>query len=336
MGLIQRISDILRSNINDLISKAEDPERMLNVAIDEMKRQVAEAKSRVAKSIADQSRLASQRDREQNKADKWEEKAMVAVRAGRDDLAVEALAKKKEHEGAAQMFHEQFETQRIAVDELKRALGELVGRLEETKRKRNLLIARAKRAEAQRHLAETLNAAQGNSAGERLERLEARVEREEAEAEATWEVAALSSGGYERELEDEIALLEAGSPQSDLAQLKEKMAQKELSTGEEPKALPAGKAKGRSDADLAAEIASAAGEDPGQARVQEEEVDAATAAAAAAELESLKARMQQKNSDADVEAAEDSLSEDEEDNTIPQPAANVEDEEERIAVEAKS
>lgn len=262
MGLLQRIGDILRSNINDLIARAEDPERMLNAAIEDMKRQVAEAKSRVASSIADQSRLVTQRDRERKKSDSWEEKAMVAVKAGREDLALEALGKKQEHTRAADLYDDQLETQRIAVDELKRALGELVAKLEDTKRRRNLLIARAKRAEAQRHLAMTLSAASENSAAERLERLEARIEKEEAEAEATWEVAALSPGSWEADLSSEIAQLEAGSPADELRALKAKM--RSLGDGSEEsekKALPAG---GRSDAALEQEIAAAA-EDAGDA-----------------------------------------------------------------------
>ncbi len=259
MGLFQRIGDILRSNINDLIARAEDPERMLNAAIEDMKRQVAEAKSRVASSIADQSRLVTQRDREQKKADSWEEKAMVAVKAGRDDLAVEALARKREHQQASDLYEDQLSTQRVAVDELKRALGELVAKLEDTKRRRNLLLARAKRAEAQRHLAVTLSAAHENSAAERLERLEARIEREEAEAEANWEVAALSPGTYDHDLADEINQLGAGTPRDDLAALKDKMKQMEAG-GKPARALPDGRKGARSEAALAAEIEQAAGD----------------------------------------------------------------------------
>lgn len=287
MGLFQRIGDILRSNINDLIARAEDPERMLNAAIDDMKRQVAEAKSRVASSIADQSRLVTQRDREQKRSDSWEEKAMVAVKAGRDDLAVEALAKKREHQQAADLYEDQLETQRIAVDELKRALGELVAKLEDTKRRRNLLVARAKRAEAQRHLAVTLSAAHENSAAERLERLEARIEREEAEAEATWEVAALSPGGYDQDLSEEIAQLGSASPEDDLRSLKEKMRQ--MAEGPAKKALPAGEGSGRSEADLAAEIDEAAGEAgrPGGTPPNPEDLDPA----AVEDLEALKSKL---------------------------------------------
>ena len=265
MGLFQRISDILKSNINDLISKAEDPERLLNTAIEDMKKQVKEAKARVASSIADQSRLVAQRDKEQKKASDWEEKAMVAVRAGRDDLAMEALARKREHEQATSLFDEQLDTQRMAVDELKRALGELTSKLEETQRRRNLLIARAKRAEAQRHLALTLSASTENSAAERLERLEAKIERQEAEAEATWEIAAVSGSALDRDLSTEIERLDVPSADDELTALKKKL--HALDTGEKPqKALGAGSSD-RSDANLTAQIAEVAA-DPNSASPQ--------------------------------------------------------------------
>lgn len=239
MGLFQRISDLLRSNINDLISKAEDPEKMLNAAIQEMQKQVIEAKSRVAMSIADEKRLAKQYERQMAKAADWEKKAMSAVRAGRDDLAVEALAKKKEAVAAAAQFEDQLEGQRQAVRALNTALSELTSKLQETKRQRTLLLARAKRAEAQRHIASTLSAVNENSASDRLDRLEARVERAEAEAEATWELAA-STTAAERDLAHEIDMLEAGPLSDDLAQLKARMNDMGmLEAGERP-ALAAG------------------------------------------------------------------------------------------------
>lgn len=243
MGLFSRISDVLRANINEIISKAEDPEKMLNAAIEEMQKQLIEAKSRVAMAIADEKRLVKKYELERDRATEWERKAMSAIKASRDDLAVEALARKKEHEAAGRMYEEQLDNQRVAVDELKRALTALTGKLEETKRKRTILVARAKRAEAQRHIASTLHAANETSAAERLERLEARVEKAEAEAEATWEVAAITDGGVgaDRDLADEIALLEAPSLNEDLLALKDKMREEGmLGEGEARKALSAG------------------------------------------------------------------------------------------------
>ncbi|MEM1023402.1 MAG: PspA/IM30 family protein [Myxococcota bacterium] len=240
MGLLNRLSDLLRSNINDLISRAEDPEKMLNAAIEEMQKQLVEAKSRVAMSIADEKRLEKQQEQERSKAEEWEHKAMTAVRAGRDDLAVEALARKKEHESASEQFQEQLEGQRGAVDELKRALTELTSKLDETRRKRTLLLARAKRAEAQKQIASTLSAKSHVSASERLERLEARIERDEARAEAQWEFASLGPGSYERDLAKEIEALGTGDGDEDLEALKAKV--RELDAGAEQKALAAGSA----------------------------------------------------------------------------------------------
>ncbi len=243
MGLFQRITDVLRSNINDLISRAEDPEKMLNAAIEEMQRQILEAKSRVAMSIADEKRLAKQYDSERNKVEDWEKKAMAAVRANRDDLAREALGRKREHAVASEQYEAQLDNQRIAVDELKRALNALTLKLEETRRKRTLLLARAKRAEAQKHLASTLTATSDNSAAERLERLEARVEQVEAEAEATWEVAALAAGEVQGDLARQIDALGTGTGTMDdeLLALKSRMKDlDEIGPGESPKALPAG------------------------------------------------------------------------------------------------
>lgn len=257
MTLLRRISDLLRSNINDLISRAEDPEKMLNAAIEEMQKQLVEAKSRVAMSIADEKRLEKHHLQEKNKADEWERKAMSAVQAGRDDLAMEALNRKKEHADAAAQYAAQLEQQRGAVDELKRALGDLTSKLDETKRKRTLLLARAKRAEAQRRLAETLTNRSQFSALERLERLESRVEREEARAEASWELNTLDSGGYEHDLASEIDALESPEPSDELAALKARMAQ----SLPEPQSQTESSSRGalsapKSDADPAAEAAS--------------------------------------------------------------------------------
>jgi phage shock protein A len=240
MGLLRRIGDLLKSNISDLISRAEDPEKLLNQAIEDMQKQLIEAKSRVAVSIADEKRLQKQLEAAQAKATDWEKKAMAAVKAGRDDLAMEALAKKKEHEASALQFQQQFAGQQVAVEELKKALNALTGKIDETKRKRSLLIARAKRAEAQRHIAETLSITGDRSALDKIDRMEQKVEQIEAEAEAHWEIAAMSSS-HDKSLEDQIKLLESHAIDDDLLALKDKMRDMGmLSSGAAKGALPAG------------------------------------------------------------------------------------------------
>jgi phage shock protein A len=247
MGLLRRISDLLKSNISDLVSRAEDPEKLLNSAIEDMQKQLIEAKSRVAVSIADEKKLQKQLETTIAKAQDWEKKAMAAVRAGRDDLAMEALSKKKEHDASALQFEQQLAGQKAAVEELKKALGALTAKIDETKRKRSILVARAKRAEAQKHIAETLTITSDRSALDKVERMEEKVERIEAEAEANWEIAALSAG-QEKELEDQIKMLESHALDDDLLALKEKMAaQGQLGSGAPKAALPSGEAPPKSE-----------------------------------------------------------------------------------------
>jgi phage shock protein A len=135
---------------------------------------------------------------------------------------MEALAKKKEHDGISLQFEQQLVGQKAAVEELKKALIALQAKIEETKRKRSILVARAKRAEAQRHIAETLSITGDRSALEKIERMEEKVERVEAEAEAHWELASMVSS-QERELEAQLKLLETQAVDDDLLALKDKM-----------------------------------------------------------------------------------------------------------------
>ena len=157
MGIFGRISTLLKANINDLVSKAEDPEKILNQLILDMKEQLIEAKKQVAVSIADEKRLKKQLDNELHMAREWEKKAMMAVRAGRDDLAKEALSRKTEHDTLAAEYKAHWEAQKAAADKLRDSLRQLNNKIEEAKRRKNLLIARQKRAEAQKTIQETMS-----------------------------------------------------------------------------------------------------------------------------------------------------------------------------------
>src|SRR5512147_1725638 len=138
MGIFSRLAQLIKSNLNDLISKAEDPEKMLNQVVVEMTEQLANAKKQVAVSIADSHRLGKQYETEAQQAKEWERKAMMAVRAGNDELAKEALARKREHEQLATAYQEQYEKQKAAVESLKSALRMLNNKIEEAKRKKNV------------------------------------------------------------------------------------------------------------------------------------------------------------------------------------------------------
>lgn len=194
MGLFGRLASLIKSNLNDLISKSEDPEKMLNQVILEMNQQLVEAKKQVALSIADEKRLAKQFETERATAEEWERKAMMAVRAGDDDLAKEALLRQKEHESLSAEFERQWQKQKVAVEKLKDALRVLNNKIEEAKRKKNVLVARKKRAEAQKAIHDTMSSLSNDSAFDTFQRMEEKIVQMEAEADAQGEVAEQYSG----------------------------------------------------------------------------------------------------------------------------------------------
>ncbi|MBI2373110.1 MAG: PspA/IM30 family protein [Deltaproteobacteria bacterium] len=238
MSIFQRIANLIRANINDLIDRAEDPDKILTQAIEDMRKQMVEAKSRVAMAIADEKRLQKQHEMEAKRSEEWEKKAMAAIRATRDDLALEALEKKKQHESMALQFQRQHEEQKAAVEELKKALTALNAKIDEARHKKQLLVARHKRAEAQKAIAQTLSLAKDRSALDGFERMSQKIDRIEAEAEAQLEIAELTSGSEEQKLEEKIRLLEAAPVNDDLVELKKKMGL--LGSGTPQKALEAG------------------------------------------------------------------------------------------------
>src|SRR5579863_8827859 len=221
MGIFSRLAQLIKSNLNDLISKSEDPEKMLNQVVLDMNNQLVEAKKQVAASIADEKRLAKQCEQEIANAQEWERRAMMALRAGNEELAKEALARKKEHDQLALTFKEQWTKQKAAVDQLKRALRLLNDKIEEAKRKKNVLIARKKRAEAQKAIQETMSGLRDQSAFETFDRMAGKIDQLEAEAEAAGEIQEEYTGDT---LASQFANLEkTAGADDDLLALKRKM-----------------------------------------------------------------------------------------------------------------
>ena len=238
MGIFSRLGTLIKSNINDLITKAEDPEKMLSQVLLEMQQQLGEAKKAVAVAIADEKKLQKQYASETDKSKEWERKAMVAVRAGDDNLARQALARKQEHEQISGQFQQQWIAQKQAVEKLKDALRLLNNKIEEAKRKKNILIARKKRAEAQQQIANTMQGLGDTSAFDTFDRMAERIQLMEAEAEAGAELAGELSGDT---LEAKFLQLDSGGAEDDaLNELKAKMGLLEAPKGESAKQLSAG------------------------------------------------------------------------------------------------
>jgi len=221
MGIFSRLAQLIQSNLNDLISRSEDPEKMLNQVVLDMNNQLVEAKKQVAASIADEKRLAKQFEQETANAQEWERRAMMALRAGNEQLAKEGLARKHEHDDLVATYQEQWTKQKAAVDQLKKALRLLSDKIEEAKRKRNVLVARKKRAEAQKAIQETMSGLRDHSAFETFDRMAQKIDQLEAEAEAQGEIAEEYSGDG---LATQFQQLErTHSADEDLIALKRKM-----------------------------------------------------------------------------------------------------------------
>jgi len=221
MGIFDRLSALLRSNINDLISRAENPEKMLNTLILDMKTQLAKAKQQVASAIADEKKLQSDAESMKKQAEDWERRAMLAVQEGRDDLAKQALGRYNEQLQGAQQLHETWLRQKAETEQLKLSLRQLNDKIEEAKRKKNILIARAKRAEAQQRIQETMSGLSDKSAFESFERMAEKIEASERKAIAAAELNEEVSG--DRLIRQFEALEYKGSSDQQLLELKTKM-----------------------------------------------------------------------------------------------------------------
>ena len=188
MGIFDRFSRLVRSNINDLISSAEDPEKMLNQLIGDMNGQLIKAKQQVAAAIADERRLKDQAEGEARLSAEWEQRAMFAVNEGKDEMAKQALVRQAEHAEHARTLATTWDAHRNETEKLKGQLRELADKIEEAKRKKNLLLARQRRAEAQQRIAQTMSSISEKSAFEAFARMEERIDQNERQLRAANEI----------------------------------------------------------------------------------------------------------------------------------------------------
>ncbi|MGI5836020.1 MAG: PspA/IM30 family protein [Chloroflexota bacterium] len=219
MSLLERVGTIIRSNINDLLDRAEDPEKMLKQILIDMQNQLIQVKTQVAAAIADEQKLYQRYLQNQEEADKWQKKAELAVSKGEDELAKEALQRRNSYQQIADGFKVQYEEQKQQVEVLKSALQKLESKIEEAERKKDLLIARSRRAEAEAKIHETMAGIGQSSAMASFDRLEEKVEDKEARAKAAVELSKETDT-----LEDKFAALEQESDlDKQLQELKAKM-----------------------------------------------------------------------------------------------------------------
>jgi phage shock protein A len=224
MGLFKRISDIVSANLNDLTEQFEDPEKMLKQAIREMEESIGEVTGQTAKAMANEKTLSRELERNRAQGQQWQERAEKAVEAGDDALARKALARKNEHEKLVAALEDQLNAAREAVGTLQRQLAGMKAKLAEAKRNLSTLSARKRAADFRRKMdsqAAGLTAEVDESAFAKFDRLKAKVEQAEAEAEAVAELRAMNAGATPEDLV-EVPDEELGVT-AELAELKQKL-----------------------------------------------------------------------------------------------------------------
>ena len=219
-NVFKRISDVLTANINDLIDRVEDPERMIKQIIREMEANISQAKERVVDAITSEKKLEREVVDHRNEADMWQEKARHALENDNEELARAALVRKKEHDKILKTLEPAWGAAVDTSTALKAQLRALESKLEEAKRKKSTLIARQRAAEARQHMEHTKTTFEaGLQAHSDFTRMEERVAEIEARTEAMTEVnsasAALENDFQDMEVDTEV--------EAELTALKQKL-----------------------------------------------------------------------------------------------------------------
>ncbi|HEY9605155.1 MAG TPA: PspA/IM30 family protein [Allocoleopsis sp.] len=227
MGLIDRIMRVVRANLNNVIGQAEDPEKVLEQAVEDMQQDLIQLRQAVAQAIATQKRTERQAAQAESTAQEWYRRAQLALSNADDDLARDALTRRKSYQETAKAMRTQIEQQSGVVTKLKENMRSLETKISEAKTKKDLYIARARSAQASQKINEMLGNVGTGSALKAFEQMEEKVLQLEAQSEAIEELGS-------NDLEKRFATLENGDDvNTELAAMKAQMM-----TGAESAQLP--------------------------------------------------------------------------------------------------
>ena len=213
MGILDRMSQILRANINDLLNRAEDPEKMLNQILADMEDALRQGQAQVAEQIAQEKMMQTDLDGAKKNADEWGKKAELAVSKGADDLAREALHRQNDYNAQVEIYQKQLDAQHQAVQKLKSDLAALESKYDEARRNKDMLIARAKRAAAQKQVAQASAKISSVDYSSDLAHMERRIQEQEARVAAMDEMKSdsvdekLKKLGSDSAVDDQLAAL---------------------------------------------------------------------------------------------------------------------------------
>lgn len=197
MGIFQRIGDILKANINDLIDRAEDPEKMVKQIIIDMQEELNKSTQALGKAVSSERLAKKQYDDAARNAAEWENRAKTALAAGDEELAKKAIENKVKADKDAAAYKEMYETISQQTDTIRVQTEALKAKLEEAKSRQAMLIARSQMADTQKNLAKATGGFDSYSASEKLDRMEEKIMRKEAEAQAFTEIAGQNNSADE-------------------------------------------------------------------------------------------------------------------------------------------
>ena len=217
MSILTRIKSLISANINAMIDAAEDPEKMVEEYLRQMRAELSEARAATAMAMADETRLRSQYERNKSEADEWQRKAEIAVQRDQDDLAREALLRRSNSQKLVDTYQSQWESQHDQVSELREALAKLEAKIDEAEAKRDLIVAKNRRAQTQEAISSALQSVQGRTADESMSKMEAQVDERLARADAMAQLAGQDLDSRFADLETEQQV------ETDLADLKAKL-----------------------------------------------------------------------------------------------------------------
>jgi phage shock protein A len=182
MGIFTRFRDIVSSNINSMLDRAEDPEKLIRLMIREMEDTLVELKAACAGVIAETKKIQRQHDESQSRSRLWADKAQLAVSKARDDLAREALIEKRRHAQRAESYEKELSDHQALVEQYQDDIRQLEEKLKAAREKQRLLVQRHIHAERKRRAQEEIRRVDSSEAIFKFDELESRIERMEAEA----------------------------------------------------------------------------------------------------------------------------------------------------------